>query len=89
MDLGSNFNGESAACSSGEEPYTLAILIEESGLFEAGAVEIIGSDIDKKVLEKARKACITKNHSLFAQCQKKYLRNILSHLEMNTGSRIQ
>jgi len=32
---------------------------------------------------------ITKNHSLFAQCQKKYLRNILSHLEMNTGSRIQ
>jgi len=42
----------------GKNHNTLAILIEESGLFEAGAVEIIGSDIDKKVLEKARKGLV-------------------------------
>jgi len=79
----------SSACSSGEEPYTLAILSEETGLFETGAVEIIASDIDKKVLEKARRDCIIKNHFPFAQCQKKYLTNILFHLEMIIRLRIQ
>lgn len=45
----------SAACSTGEEPYTLAMLIQESGKFPPGSVEIIGADIDKKVLQKAEK----------------------------------
>jgi len=63
----------SAACSSGEEPYTLAILIEESGLFEAGAVEIIGSDIDKKVLEKARKGLYNKKSFSFRTMPKEIL----------------
>jgi chemotaxis protein methyltransferase CheR len=45
----------SAACSTGEEPYTLAMLIQESGLFPPGSVEIIATDINKKVLEKANK----------------------------------
>lgn len=44
-----------AACSTGEEPYTLAMLIHESGLFLPGAVEIIATDIDHHVLEKAEK----------------------------------
>ncbi|MEH7251807.1 protein-glutamate O-methyltransferase CheR, partial [Neobacillus niacini] len=43
----------SAACSTGEEPYTLAMLIHETGLFSPGSVEIIATDINKKVLEKA------------------------------------
>lgn len=43
----------SAACSTGEEPYTLAMLIQETGLFAPGSVEIIATDINKKVLEKA------------------------------------
>ncbi|MZK51642.1 CheR family methyltransferase [Clostridium beijerinckii] len=42
-----------AACSSGEEPYTLAMLIKETMLFQNGSVEIIASDINKKVLDKA------------------------------------
>jgi len=66
----------SSACSSGEEPYTLAILSEETGLFETGAVEIIASDIDKKFWKKQDGDCIIKNHFPFAQCQKKYLTNI-------------
>ncbi len=45
----------SAACSSGEEPYTLAMLIQETGRFLPGTVEIIATDINKKVLLKAEK----------------------------------
>lgn len=45
----------SAGCSSGEEVYTLAILIEESGLFHDWDVRIFGNDISRKVLQTARK----------------------------------
>lgn len=53
----------SAACSTGEEPYTIGMLVEESGLFKAGAVQIIATDINKKVLNKA-KAGVYKKKSL-------------------------
>jgi len=62
-----------SACSSGEEPYTLAILIEETGLFEASAIEIIASDIDKKVLEKARKGLYNKKSFSFRTMPKEML----------------
>jgi chemotaxis protein methyltransferase CheR len=45
----------SAGCSSGEEPYTIAILLAERGLFDKAAVEIFASDINQQVLAKARK----------------------------------
>ncbi|NRD79358.1 protein-glutamate O-methyltransferase CheR [Bacillus sp. BRMEA1] len=45
----------SAACSTGEEAFTLAMLIQESGKFPQGSVEIVGTDINKKVLQKAEK----------------------------------
>ncbi len=63
----------SSACSSGEEPYTLAILCEETGLFEAGAVEIIASDIDRKVLEKARRGLYNKKSFSFRTMPKEIL----------------
>jgi len=63
----------SSACSSGEEPYTLAILSEETGLFETGAVEIIASDIDKKVLEKARRGLYNKKSFSFRTMPKEIL----------------
>ena len=37
----------SAGCSTGEEVYTIAVLLHESGLFEGWDVRIIGSDISK------------------------------------------
>jgi chemotaxis protein methyltransferase CheR len=43
----------SSACSTGEEPYTLAMLIQEMKQFPPGSVEIIATDINKKVLQKA------------------------------------
>jgi chemotaxis protein methyltransferase CheR len=46
----------SAGCSSGEEPYSIAILVLESGMFEGWDVEIFGNDISRKVLSSARRA---------------------------------
>lgn len=47
----------SAGCSTGEEPFTLAILCSESGLFDdSWEVDIIGTDISQRVLKTARKA---------------------------------
>jgi len=45
----------SAGCSTGEEPYTIAILILESGLFSDWDVEIFGNDISRQVLSAARR----------------------------------
>ncbi len=44
----------SAGCSSGEEVYTIAILVKQSGLFEGWDVNVFGSDIARRVLQTAR-----------------------------------
>jgi chemotaxis protein methyltransferase CheR len=46
----------SAGCSTGEEVYTLAILIDESGLFGGWDVRVFGNDISRRVLAQARRA---------------------------------
>lgn len=46
----------SAGCSSGEEAYTLAILVHECGLFVGWDVKIFGSDISRQAIAKARHA---------------------------------
>lgn len=43
----------SAACATGEEPLTLALMLRERGL--AGQVELVASDISAAALEKARR----------------------------------
>lgn len=45
----------SAGCSTGEEAYTMAILVAESGLFDGWDVRIFGNDISKRVIGVARK----------------------------------
>lgn len=46
----------SAGCSSGEEPYTIAMLLLDMGYFKDWRVEIVGTDISHRVLQQARKA---------------------------------
>ncbi len=46
----------SAGCSTGEEAYTLAMLVKASHLFEGWEVEVYGTDISRRVLEAARRA---------------------------------
>jgi chemotaxis protein methyltransferase CheR len=44
----------SAGCSTGEEAYTLAILVEESGLFAGWDVEVLGVDVSRRCIAAAR-----------------------------------
>ena len=45
----------SAGCSSGEEPYSIAMLLDENRLFEKATFEIFASDLNQQVLSRARK----------------------------------
>lgn len=51
----------SAACSNGSEPYSLAILLLESGLFSGlgWKIEIAGTDINSEMIRSARKGIFT------------------------------
>jgi len=49
----------SAGCSTGEEPYTIAMLILETGLFRDWGIEIFGNDISQRVLQVARRGVYT------------------------------
>ncbi len=52
----------SAACSTGEEPFTLAIVARDSGLFpEPWRVQITGVDLDQEALERAALGRYTRN----------------------------
>jgi chemotaxis protein methyltransferase CheR len=51
----------SAGCSSGEEPYSIAILLQEAGWYDQAAFEIFASDINQQVLAKARKGHYREN----------------------------
>lgn len=51
----------SAGCSSGEEAYTVAMLLLERGELKDWNIEVIGSDINQRVLQTARKGIYRKN----------------------------
>src|SRR3954466_11683788 len=44
----------SAGCSSGEEAYSIAMLLSEAGYYDRATFEIFASDINQQVLAKAR-----------------------------------
>jgi len=52
---GRPINVWSAGCSSGEEPYSIAILAREAGLKPGVDIHVYASDISRKMLRKARK----------------------------------
>jgi chemotaxis protein methyltransferase CheR len=49
----------SAGCSTGEEPYTLSMMILENGSFKDWNVEVFASDISHRVLQTARRGIYT------------------------------
>jgi chemotaxis protein methyltransferase CheR len=51
----------SAGCSTGEEPYTIAMLLSEIPQLRDWNIEIIGTDISQKVLQHARRAVYGKS----------------------------
>jgi chemotaxis protein methyltransferase CheR len=64
----------SAGCSTGEEPYSIAMLLAEAGQFERASFEIFASDINQAVLAKARKGHYRENafRSTSANLRDKY-----------------
>lgn len=66
-DLAKRFGREqriqvwSAGCSTGEEVYTIAMLLLESGLFKGWNIRVMGSDVSRKVLATARAAVYGEN----------------------------
>ena len=44
----------SAGCASGEEPYSIAMLLEDSGAYARGEFEILATDLSQQALQRAR-----------------------------------
>ena len=72
----------SAGCSTGEEPYTIAMLLLEMGCFHDWRIEIIGTDISQRVLQHARKA-VYGRHS-FRATEKRYIEQYFHEFEEST-----
>jgi chemotaxis protein methyltransferase CheR len=62
----------SAGCSTGEEPYTIAMLMLELDCFRGWRIEIVGSDISQRVVQIARKGVYGK--SSFRATDERYLK---------------
>lgn len=69
----------SAGCSTGEEPYTIAMLIMEMGCFQGWRVEIVGTDISQRVLQQSRKAVYGK--SSFRTTEERYINRFFQEQE--------
>lgn len=51
----------SAGCSSGEEPYSIVMLLKEAGYYERAPFNVLGVDISQQVIEKAREGTYREN----------------------------
>jgi chemotaxis protein methyltransferase CheR len=69
----------SAGCSTGEEPYTIAMLMLELGCFQGWRIEIVGSDISLRVVQHARKGIYGK--SSFRATEQRYIDRFFTEAE--------
>ena len=81
----------SAACSSGQEPYTIAMMLKENpAILQGSDVEIIGTDISNDILEKAREGIYTQfeaQRGLPIQLLMKYFTQVGEHWQINEDIR--
>jgi len=80
---GKVINVWSIPCSTGEEAYSLAILAKEMELLTGNRVRIMASDLNKKVLEQAKKGIYSKNSLSFRRLpeNKDYLKRYFKETE--------
>lgn len=69
----------SAGCSSGEEPYTLAMLLHDHPEVADWQIEIVGTDISQRVLQMARKGIYSS--SSFRSTDPTYKRRFFSEVD--------
>lgn len=69
----------SAGCATGEEAYTIAILVLESNLFPDWDVRVFGNDISRRVLQIARRGAY--GRSSFRATDERYLRRYFREID--------
>ena len=69
----------SAGCSTGEEAYTIAILIQEAALFAGWDVRVFGNDISRRCLQAARRGAYGRNS--FRATDEKLLRRYFREVD--------
>ncbi len=69
----------SAGCATGEEAYTVAMLVLETGLFHDWEVRVFGNDVSRRVLAIARKGQY--GRASFRQTDERYLRRYFRSVE--------
>ncbi len=70
-----------AGCAAGEEPYTLAIALHRAGMLDPRRVHILGTDVHRGALERARRG-IYRPHALRAippEVRERYFRRVDEH----------
>jgi chemotaxis protein methyltransferase CheR len=76
----------SAGCSTGEEPYTIAMLLLEQPALQNWSIDIIGTDISQRVLQAARKGVY--GMPSFRSTDSAYLKRYFSETEIEGKYRI-
>jgi chemotaxis protein methyltransferase CheR len=74
----------SAGCSTGEEPYTIAMLLRDMPALRGWKIEIIGTDISQRVLQHARRGVYTK--SSFRATEESYIKRFF--YEYDSGLKV-
>lgn len=69
----------SAGCATGEEAYTIAMLVQETGLFGGWEVRVFGNDISRRVLQIARRGAY--GRSSFRATDERYVRRFFREVD--------